>query len=164
MKYFKDPTAIVDEGAVIGEGTKIWHWTHIRESARIGRNCTIGQGVYIDRDVVIGNGCKIQNDVSIYKGVTLEDHIFVGPGVKFTNDKYPRADMWDDSMIRPIVVKHGASIGANSTIICGITIGEHAIIGAGAVVTHDVEPHTTVKGNPARKNKNDTFSLGISTE
>ena len=121
MSFFKHPTAIV-ESENIGEGTKIWHFAHIREKAKIGKNCIIGKSSYIDREVVIGDNVKIQNFVSIYKGVTIEDDVFIGPSVTFTNDKYPRAFLWDDSRLCKTLVKKGASIGANSTIICWITI------------------------------------------
>jgi acetyltransferase-like isoleucine patch superfamily enzyme len=150
MKYFVHPTAIVEEGAKIGENTRIWHFAHIRENAEIGKNCNIGKSVYIDKDVKIGNNVKIQNFVSIYKGVEIEDDVFIGPSVTFTNDLYPRAFIWGEDKIVKTKVKRGASIGANSTIICGITIGEYAMIGAGSVVTKDVPPFGLVYGNPAR--------------
>ena len=149
MKYFKHPTAVV-ESDDIGEGTKVWHFAHIREKAKIGRNCNIGKGVYIDTEVEIGNNIKIQNFVSIYKGVKIEDDVFIGPSVTFTNDLYPRAFIWNEDKIIPTLVKRGASIGANSTIICGVTIGEYAMIGAGSIVTGDVPPFGLVYGNPAR--------------
>ncbi len=149
MKYYKHPTAIVETDE-IGEGTRIWHFVHIREGAKIGRNCNIGKGVYIDKDVEIGNNVKIQNFVSIYKGVRIEDDVFIGPSVTFTNDLYPRAFIWSEERIIPTVVKRGASIGANSTIICGVTIGEYAMVGAGSVVTRDVPPFGLVYGVPAR--------------
>ena len=148
MKYYAHPTAIVESDS-IGEGTKIWHFVHIREGAKIGKNCNIGKGVYIDRDVEIGNNVKIQNFVSIYKGVKIEDDVFIGPSATFTNDLYPRAFSWYDDKIVPTLVKRGASIGANSTILCGVTIGEYAMVGAGSVVTKDVPPFALVYGNPA---------------
>ena len=148
-KFFKHPTAIVEEGAEIGEGTKIWHFVHVRRGAKIGKNCNIGKDVYIDVNVVIGDNVKIQNGVSVYRGVVLEDEVFVGPHVVFTNDLYPRSFSrnWE---IVPTRVKKGASIGANATIVCGITIGEYAMIGAGSVVTKNVPRHGLVYGNPAR--------------
>ena len=149
-KYFAHPTAVVENDADIGEGTKIWHFSHIREKAKIGKNCNIGKGVYIDTDVVIGDNVKVQNFVSIYKGVKIEDNVFIGPSVTFTNDLYPRAFIWNKEKIMPTLVKKGASIGANSTILCGITIGEYAMIGAGSVVTKNVPPFALVYGNPAR--------------
>src|SRR4030065_2887498 len=122
MNYFKHPTAIVESG-IVGEGSKIWHFVHIRNEAIIGKNCNVGKSVYVDTEVRIGDNVKIQNFVSIYKGVEIEDDVFVGPSVVFTNDLYPRAFIWEDEKIVPTVVEKGASIGANSTIICGVTIG-----------------------------------------
>jgi UDP-2-acetamido-3-amino-2,3-dideoxy-glucuronate N-acetyltransferase len=141
------PTAIVEEGAHIGEGTKVWHWTHIMD-ADIGKNCNIGQGCFIADNVRIGNGCKIQNNVSVYKGVTLGDYVFVGPHATFTNVKRPRSAEPTRDYVKTIVEDY-ASIGANATIVCGVTIGQGAMIGAGAVVTKDVMPGETVVGNPA---------------
>jgi UDP-2-acetamido-3-amino-2,3-dideoxy-glucuronate N-acetyltransferase len=149
MAVYKHPTAIVETEA-IGEGTKIWHFVHIRAGARIGKNCIIGKSVYIDADVEIGDGVKIQNFASVYKGVRIEDEVFVGPSVTFTNDRYPRAFQWDEAMIVPTLVKKGASIGANATVMCGVTIHEYAIVGAGSVVTKDVPPFGLVYGNPAK--------------
>lgn len=147
--YYVHPTAIVEEGAVIGEGTRIWHFAHIRKGARIGARCNIGKDVYIDENVVMGNGVKIQNGVSVYRGVTLEDNVFVGPYAVFTNDKYPRAFSTDWQVV-PTLVREGASIGANATIVCGVTIGRYAMVAAGSVVTRDVPDHGLVMGNPAR--------------
>lgn len=151
------PSADVSPEASIGEGTKIWHEAQVREGARIGRECIVGKGAYVDKDVVIGDRCKIQNRASVFHGVTLGDGVFVGPHVVFANDRFPRAinpdgtlkseDDWDES---PIVVKDGASIGAGAIILPGLTIGEWALIAAGAVVTADVPPHAVVKGHPAR--------------
>ena len=149
MAYFKHPTAVVESEA-IGEGTKIWHFAHVRAGAKIGGNCVVGKSVYIDEAVEIGNGVKIQNFVSVYKGVKIEDDVLIGPAVTFTNDLYPRAFSWGEDKITPTVVKKGASIGANSTIVCGVTIGEYAMIGAGAVVTKDIPEYGFVLGNPAR--------------
>lgn len=149
MNYYKHPTAIV-ESEKIGEGAKIWHFAHIRENADIGKNCNIGKSVYIDTDVKIGENVKIQNFSSIYKGVEIENDVFVGPSVTFTNDLHPRAFIWTEDRIGQTIVKKGSSIGANSTIICGIIIGEYAMIGAGSVVTKDVPPFGLVYGNPAR--------------
>lgn len=149
MKFYKHPTAIVETDK-IGEGTKIWHFVHIRENAKIGKNCNIGKCVYIDKDVEIGNNVKIQNFATIYKGVKIEDDVFIGPSVTFTNDLYPRAFIWSEDKIIPTLVKRGASIGANATIVCGVTIGEYAMIGAGSVVTRDVPPFGLVYGNPAK--------------
>jgi acetyltransferase-like isoleucine patch superfamily enzyme len=144
------PTAEVSERAKIGAGTKIWHQAQVREGAVIGKDCIIGKCAYIDLKVKIGSGVKIQNHVSVYHGVTIEDDVFVGPAVTFTNDRTPRAFRWNESMVVPTLVKKGASIGANSTIICGTVVGEYAMVGAGSVVTSDVPPHTLVYGNPAR--------------
>lgn len=143
------PSAVVEDGAVIGEGTRIWHFVHVRKGARIGNNCNIGKDVYIDVDVVIGNNVKIQNFATIYRGVTIEDDVFIGPHVTFTNDMYPRSFSTDWQVV-PTLVKRGASIGANATIVCGVTIGEYSMVGAGSVVTRDVPPFGLVFGNPAR--------------
>jgi len=148
-KYFVHFTAIVEEGAEIGEGTRIWHFAHVRRGARIGKNCNIGKDVYIDQGAIVGNNVKIQNGVSVYRGVVIEDNVFVGPYAVFTNDKYPRAFIQDWEVVRT-VVREGASIGANATIICGVTIGRYAMVAAGSVVTHDVPDHGLVAGNPAR--------------
>lgn len=144
------PTAIVDDGAQIGAGTRIWHFSHVMPGAVIGMNCNIGQNSFIDNNVVVGNGCKIQNNVSLYNGVTLENQVFIGPSVVFTNVINPRAFIERKSEFRPTRICRGASIGANATIVCGVTIGEYALIGAGAVVTKDVPPYALVVGNPAR--------------
>ena len=143
------PSAIVEDGARIGAGTRIWHHVHVRSGAHIGERCVLGKSVFVDSGAVVGSGCKIQNFVSIYTGVTLEDDVFVGPSAAFTNDRYPRAsgEAWD---LLPTLVRRGASIGANATILPGLTIGEWAVVGAGAVVTRDVEPHRLVVGNPAK--------------
>lgn len=145
------PTACIDEGAVIGEGTRIWHFSHILRGSRIGRDCTIGQNVVVGPDVSIGNGCKIQNNVSVYAGVTLEDCVFCGPSMVFTNVWNPRAHIRRMDEARPTLVKIGASLGANCTIVCGVTIGRYALVGAGGVVTRDVPDHALVYGNPARQ-------------
>ena len=146
---FIHPTATVDDCAEIGKGTKVWLNVQVREAARVGRNCVLSKDVYLDHGVSIGDNCKIQNSVSIYQGVTVEDDVFVGPNACFTNDKVPRA-FKADWQISTTLVRRGASIGANATIVCGVTIGEYAMVAAGAVVTRDVEPFTLVLGNPAR--------------
>ena len=144
------PTAEVSPKAKIGPKTRIWHHTHVREDAEIGENCVIGKNVYIDYGVKIGSNVKIQNNASVYHGVTIEDGVFVGPGVCFTNDLYPRARIWSKQRLVKTLVKEGASIGANSTIVCGNTIGEHAMIGAGSVITKDVPAHALAYGIPAK--------------
>ena len=143
------PTAIVEDGCIVGSGTRVWHHTHVRAGSTIGADCTLGFSVFVDTGVTIGDRCKIQNHASVYQGVTLEDDVFVGPAAVFTNDLYPRAnpDDWD---VVPTVVRTGASIGANATIVCGVDVGEWALVAAGAVVTSDVPPHGLVTGNPAR--------------
>ena len=138
------------EDAEIGDGTDIWHFVHVRKGAKIGKNCNIGKGVYVDLNVVIGDNCKIQNFATIYQGVTISKDVFIGPHVCFTNDVRPRAFMWGDNRLVKTVVKNGASIGANATIIAGVTIGEYAMVGAGSVVTKDVPDYGLVVGNPAK--------------
>ena len=150
MERFIHPSSIIDEGARIGEGTHIWHFCHVMGSAVIGSGCNIGQNVYVDAHVRIGNGCKIQNNVSVYRHVTLEDEVFCGPSMVFTNVWNPRAAIRRMDEARPTLVKRGATIGANATIVCGVTIGRYAFVGAGAVVTRDVPDHALVYGNPAR--------------
>ncbi|WP_456432903.1 Gfo/Idh/MocA family oxidoreductase [Thermosulfuriphilus sp.] len=149
--YFIHKTAVVDPGVEIGEGTKVWHFSHILRGSRIGDGCVIGQNVMIGPDVTIGRRCKIQNNVSVYKGVTLEDEVFVGPSAVFTNVINPRAFIERKDEFRPTLVRKGATIGANATVVCGVTIGEYAMVGAGAVVTRDVPPHALVVGVPARQ-------------
>ena len=148
---FVHHTAEIDEGVEIGEETKIWHSSHILFNTKIGKNCSIGQNVVIGPDVTIGNGCKIQNNVSVYKGVTLEEAVFCGPSVVFTNVVNPRAEIRRMSEIKSTLIKKGATLGANSTIVCGHTIGSYAFIAAGAVVTKDVPDHALMAGNPARQ-------------
>ncbi len=148
--YFVHETAVIDENVEIGEGTKIWHFSHILPRTRIGRNCILGQNVMVGPDVSIGDRCKIQNNVSVYKGVTLEDEVFCGPSVTFTNVLTPRAFIERKHEFRPTLVKRGATIGANATIVCGVTIGRYAFVGAGAVVTRDVPDYGLVIGVPAK--------------
>lgn len=148
--YKVDPTAIIDDGAQIGKGTLIWHFSHIMKDSIIGENCNIGQNVFISSNVVLGNNVKVQNNVSIYTGVICEDDVFLGPSCVFTNVINPRSFINRKDEFRSTLIKKGASIGANATIICGVTIGEYALIGAGAVVTKDVPPYTLIVGNPGR--------------
>ncbi|MDX2195469.1 MAG: acyltransferase [Cytophagales bacterium] len=145
------PTSIVDEGCSIGEGTKIWHFSHIMTACRIGTNCNLGQNVFIASGVVLGNNVKVQNNVSVYEGVICEDDVFLGPSVVFTNITNPRSHVVRKGQYVKTVVKKGATIGANATILCGITIGEYAFIGAGAVLTKDVNPYAQMIGNPAKQ-------------
>jgi UDP-2-acetamido-3-amino-2,3-dideoxy-glucuronate N-acetyltransferase len=150
MSVVVDPTAIVDAGAQIGEGTRVYHFTHICAGARIGSSCSLGQNVYVGNDVIIGDNVKIQNNVSVYDAVRLEDDVFCGPSCVFTNVDNPRAAIVRKTEYRPTLVRRGATLGANSTIVCGITIGAHAFVGAGAVVTRDVPDFALVLGVPAR--------------
>lgn len=145
------PTAIVDDGARLGVGTKVWHWVHICGGAVIGENCSFGQNVFVGNRVVIGNNVRVQNNVSIYDDVSLEDDVFCGPSMVFTNVINPRAHLPRKNEYKATLVKRGVSIGANATIVCGHTLGEYAFIGAGAVVTSDVPPYALMLGVPARR-------------
>lgn len=149
--YFSHPTAVIDQGAQIGKGTKIWHFCHVSSRSVLGENCVLGQNVYVADDVVLGNNVKVQNNVSIYTGVTCEDDVFLGPSMVFTNVINPRSSVNRKSEYMPTLVKKGATIGANSTIVCGVTLGKHCFIGAGAVVTRNVPDYALVVGNPARQ-------------
>ena len=144
-------TAIVDEGARIGEGTRIWHWTHVCGGARIGERCSLGQNVFVGNDVFIGNNVKIQNNVSVYDAVWLEDDVFCGPSMVFTNVYNPRSAVPRKHEYRQTIVRRGATLGANCTIVCGVTIGEYAFVGAGSVVNRDVAPYALMVGVPARR-------------
>jgi UDP-2-acetamido-3-amino-2,3-dideoxy-glucuronate N-acetyltransferase len=150
MTYQQHETAIVDEGASIGDGTRIWHFVHICAGAKIGRKCSFGQNVFVGNRVVIGNNVKVQNNVSIYDDVILEDDVFCGPSMVFTNVINPRSHISRKNEYKKTVVRRGGTIGANATIVCGYTIGEYAFIGAGAVVTKDVPAYALYVGNPAR--------------
>jgi len=142
-------TAVVDKTARIGKGTKIWHFVHVREKTEIGKNCVLGHSVYVGRGVKIGNHVKLENRATIYQGVKIEDNVFVGPHVTFTNDLYPRSYNSDWRIVETLV-KKGASIGAGSTIMCGVTIGDYAMIGAGSMLTKNLPPHALAYGNPAK--------------
>lgn len=144
------PTAIVEDGAQLGDGVRIWHWVHVRRGATIGAGTSIGQGCYVGA-VAIGRGCRIQNHVSLYDGVALEDDVFLGPSCVFTNVKHPRAHVQRKHAYQPTLVGRGATIGANATIVCGVAIGAYAMVGAGAVITRDVAPHALMIGAPARR-------------
>ncbi len=148
QEYFLHESSYVDEGCDIGSGTQIWHFSHVLKGSKIGKSCKIGQNVVIGPNASIGNGCKIQNNVSLYEGVTLEDEVFCGPSMVFTNVFNPRSAIPRINELRPTLVKKGATIGANATIICGNTIGQYAFIGAGAVITKDVPDYALVVGNP----------------
>ena len=150
--YFVHESSYIDDDVLIGEGTKIWHFCHVQKGARIGKNCILGQNVNVGNNVIIGNCCKIQNNVSVYEGVVLEDYVFCGPSMVFTNILNPRCKypQVGSKYYKKTIVKEGASFGANCTVICGITIGKHAFVGAGAVVTKDVPDYALVVGNPAR--------------
>ena len=148
--YFAHQSAVIDDGCEIGAGTKVWHFSHIMPGSRIGADCILGQNVYVDRDVEIGDECKIQNNVSVYKGVVLEDRVFCGPSVVFTNVINPRAFIERKTEFRPTLIREGATLGANATIVCGITIGAYALIGAGSVVTKDVPDYALMYGVPVR--------------
>jgi len=151
MPYTAHATAIVDDGAQIGDGTRIWHWVHVSAGARIGQHCSLGQNVYVGNDVVIGDNVRIQNNVSVYDAVTLEDDVFCGPSMVFTNVVNPRASVARKHGYQPTRVRQGATLGANCTVVCGSTIGRHAFVGAGAVVTDDVPDFALVVGVPARQ-------------
>lgn len=151
-KFFFHPTAVIEPGVEIGEGTKIWHFSHLMPGCKIGAGCTIGQGIYVDSGVIIGNGVKIQNHVSIYTGVTIEDDVFLGPSMVFTNVINPRSFIERKSEFRKTTVCKGASIGANATVLCGVKVGGYAMVGAGAVITKDVPSFAVMIGNPAKQN------------
>ena len=151
MSWFCHESAIVDDGAEIGDGSRIWHFVHVCAGARIGRNVVLGQNVYVGGGAVIGDDCKIQNNVSVYDGVVLEDGVFCGPSAVFTNVHNPRARVERKAEYRETRIRTGATLGANCTILCGISVGEYAFVGAGAVVTRDVKPHALVVGSPARQ-------------
>ena len=149
MSYQKHETAIIDDGALIGSRSKIWHWSHVSGGAKIGSDVSIGQNVFIGNNVTIGNSCKIQNNVSIFDAVTLEEHVFCGPSVVFTNVLNPRAMIKRKKEYKSILVKKGATLGANCTVVCGVVIGHFAFVAAGSVITKSVKPYALMAGNPA---------------
>ncbi len=151
QEYFAHPTAVIDEGAKIGKGTKIWHFCHVMPKAEIGERCILGQNVFVADNVKLGNNVKIQNNVSVYTGVICEDDVFLGPSMVFTNVNNPRSAIVRHDKYETTLVKKGATIGANATIVCGVTLGEHCFVGAGAVVTKDVKPFALVVGVPAKQ-------------
>lgn len=151
MNYFAHPSAVIDEGCIIGRGTKIWHFSHIMEGANIGENCNIGQNVFVASGVVLGNNVKVQNNVSVYTGVLCEDDVFLGPSMVFTNVSNPRGIISRKDQFSKTIVKKGATIGANATIVCGHDIGAYAFVGAGAVITKNVPAYALVVGNPAKQ-------------
>lgn len=151
VEYVAHPTAVIDENCTIGKGTKIWHFSHIMSNCTIGNDCNIGQNVVVSPNVVLGRNVKIQNNVSVYTGVVCEDDVFLGPSMVFTNVINPRSFISRKDEYKPTIVRRGASIGANATIVCGNEIGQYALIGAGSVVTKPVKPYALVVGNPARQ-------------
>ncbi|WP_163322478.1 acyltransferase [Draconibacterium mangrovi] len=150
-EYYAHKTAIIDEGAQIGSGTKIWHFSHVMDSAQMGKNCILGQNVFVGNKVKLGNNVKVQNNVSVYEGVICEDDVFLGPSMVFTNVINPRSSVERKDEFKTTLVKRGATIGANATIICGVTLGKYCMVGAGAVVTKDIPPFALVTGVPARQ-------------
>ena len=151
MSYQVHPTAIIDDGAHLGEGSRVWHWVHVCGGAKIGKNVSLGQNVFVGNKVVIGDNCKVQNNVSVYDNVTLQDGVFCGPSMVFTNVYNPRSLIERKSEYRDTLVKRGATLGANCTVVCGVTIGEFAFIGAGAVINKDVKPYALMVGVPAKQ-------------
>ena len=149
--YFSHETAIIDKGCIIGDGSKIWHFSHLMESAKIGENCNIGQNVFIANDVVLGNNVKVQNNVSLYSGVQCEDDVFLGPSMVFTNVKNPRSAIVRKDEFQETIIRKGVTIGANATIVCGTSIGKFAFVAAGAVITKNVADYALMKGVPAKQ-------------
>ena len=149
--YFSHETAIIDKGCIIGDGSKIWHFSHLMEGAKIGENCNIGQNVFIANDVILGNNVKVQNNVSLYSGVQCEDDVFLGPSMVFTNVKNPRSAIVRKDEFQETIIRKGVTIGANATIVCGISIGKFAFVAAGAVITKNVVDYALMKGVPAKQ-------------
>lgn len=150
IKYYVHPTAVVDEGAEVGEGTRIWLWCHLRKGCKVGNNCNIGENAFIEEGVILGNNVKVKNNVALYTGLICEDNVFIGPNAVFTNVANPRSFIERKNEFRRTVIKEGATIGANATIVCGHDIGKYAFVGAGSVVTKSVPDYTMVVGNPAK--------------
>lgn len=150
-RFFIHDSSFVDEGATIGAGTKIWHFCHVSSTAKVGENCVLGQNVFLGNNAVLGNNVKVQNNVSVYEGVVCEDDVFLGPSMVFTNVINPRSAVNRKNEFRATLVRKGATIGANATVVCGTTLGEYCFIGAGAVVTRDVKPYALMTGVPARQ-------------
>lgn len=150
MGYFKHDSAYVDDGCVIGDGTKIWHFSHVQSGARIGERCVLGQNVNIGNDVILGNGVKIQNNVSVYTGTVIEDYVFLGPSCVLTNVTNPRAEINRHSLYEKTVLRRGCTIGANATVVCGLSVGRYAFVGAGAVVVRDVPDYALILGVPGK--------------
>ena len=150
MDYFVHPTAIIDEGAEVGEGSRVWHWCHIMKGAKVGTHCNIGENAFIESGVVLGDNVKVKNNVALYTGLECENNVFIGPNAVFTNVANPRSFIERKNEFKKTVIKEGATIGANATIVCGHDIGEYAFVGAGSVVTKTVPPYTMVIGNPAK--------------
>lgn len=150
-EYYAHKTAVIDDGAKIGSGSKVWHFSHVMSSAKIGTSCILGQNVFVGNNVILGNNVKVQNNVSVYEGVICEDDVFLGPSMVFTNVVNPRSGVERKDEFKTTLVKKGATIGANVTIVCGVTLGEYCMIGAGAVVTEDISPFALVIGVPARQ-------------
>ncbi len=150
-KYYAHPSAVIDEDVEIGEGTRIWHWCHLMKGAKVGKNCNIGENAFIESGVILGNNVKVKNNVALYTGLECEDDVFIGPNAVFTNVANPRSFIDRKSEFKKTIIKKGATIGANATIVCGHDIGEYAFVGAGSVVTKTVPPYTMVIGNPAKK-------------
>lgn len=151
MNYYAHPTAVIDEGCVIGDGTKIWHFCHLMPGAVVGKNCVLGQNVFVADRVVLGNGVKVQNNVSLYEGVICEDDVFIGPSAVFTNVVNPRGAVSRKAKYKKTVIQKGATVGANATILCGIVVGAYAFIGAGTVVTKDIPDYALIVGNPGKQ-------------
>ena len=149
--YFAHPTSVIDDGAEVGEGTRVWHWCHIMKGAKVGKNCNIGENAFIESGVILGDNVKVKNNVALYTGLECENNVFIGPNAVFTNVANPRSFIDRKNEFKKTVIKEGATIGANATIVCGHDIGEYAFVGAGSVVTKAVPPYTMVVGNPAKK-------------